>query len=1194
VICANCGTQNLAGAKFCNECASPLAAGCPNCGFANPSGAKFCAECATPLTAGVTPITARATASASTATRTASTASGATPPAPGAEAVAERRLVSILFADLVGFTPFAEERDAEEVRETLTRYFEMAQEIIGRYGGTIEKFIGDAVMAVWGAPVAQEDDAERAVRAALDLVDRVAGLSPGIQARAGILTGEAAITIGATNQGMVAGDLVNTASRLQSVAEPGTVLVGEATQRATSEAIVFEQVGDKELKGKMSPVPAWRAMRVVAQVGGRGRTETLEAPFVGRHEEMRLLKDLFHATSREGRPRLVSIIGPGGIGKSRLAWEFEKYIDGLSELVWWHDGRSPAYGEGITFWALGEMVRERAELLESDDEATTREKIAVSVAQHVPNEDERPAIERALLVLLGFGSGGESQSLFAAWRIFFERLADTNPVAMVFEDLHFADQGLLDFIDHMLEWSRNSPITIITLARPELLEKRPNWGAGQRSFTSIYLESLSDAEMRELLAGLVPGLPPKAISSIVGRADGIPLYAVETVRMLLAQGRLTLEDGVYRPTGHLEDIAVPETLTALIAARLDSLDPADRSLIADASVLGQSFTLSALAALSGGAPGMLEAQLAGLVRRELLRREVDPRSPERGQYAFVQALIREVAHNTLSKKDRKTRHLAAARYFEGLGTEEVAGALAGHCLAAYRAAGEGAEADALKVQARLALRGAAERAAALGSHEQAIALLEQALEITTTLTDRADLERRAFYSAAEGTSAPVARRHGEAAVAAFRELGDRPATVAQIAHLARVIRNLAGDPKGSLEMSLAAWDEFSDLEQTRAGLQLILEIGGGYATLGMADDLMWRERAVSIAERLDVPEELSMALNGLGGTWINRGRPRAGLMILRGSHAAALEHGYSWAERQARNLLSFYEQWNDPANGLRLVRDAFEIARQIGSTQYAFLMVGNGILCALRVGEWEWAADVLDDWLGRDLDNDQTAEFMLDRAVLRGLRGEDAAGDLERAKELVSDSTDPQFSAYIAWTQAWLALSSGQTSEAIAKARVAAETILTFPPLARPLAARAALWSRDAASARAEMDRLHDTTSWGRALTLDEATIAAGIAALEGRTAEALAGYREVFAGWRALNLAWDEALAVIDAVMLVGADTAEVRTAADWARATLTRLGAKPYLERLEAALAGGPQRPSASAGELSSARVEETAAAG
>ncbi|MEO7230892.1 MAG: AAA family ATPase, partial [Candidatus Limnocylindrales bacterium] len=501
--------------------------------------AKFCSECATSL------------ASSGPHPATAGTHGGqARPIIP--DGGAERRLVSVLFADLVGFTPFAEERDAEDVRETLTRYFELATDVITRYGGTVEKFIGDAVMAIWGAPIAREDDAERAVRAGLELVDVVRSLGPTIQARAGVLTGEAAVTIGATNQGMVAGDIVNTAARLQSAAAPGTVLVGEATQRASAGAIVFEAAGDQALKGKAAPVAAWRAVRVVAQRGGRGRSDTLEAPFVGRDEELRQLKDLFHATTRESRPRLVSVIGPGGIGKTRLAWEFLKYVDGLLENVWWHTGRSPAYGDGITFWALGEMIRGRARLAETDDEMTTRTRIAETVRTHVPDSAEARWIESAILALLGFESDLPSDQLFAAWRTFFERLAATSPVVMVFEDLHHADSGLLDFIDHLMEWSRGVPITLITLARPEFLVRRPEWGAGKRSFASIYLEPLPQADMERLLAGLVPGLPSKAVQSIVGRADGIPLYAVETVRMLLAQGRLVLEGESYRPVGDLD------------------------------------------------------------------------------------------------------------------------------------------------------------------------------------------------------------------------------------------------------------------------------------------------------------------------------------------------------------------------------------------------------------------------------------------------------------------------------------------------------------------------------------------------------------------------------------------------------------------------------------------------------------------
>ena len=290
-------------------------------------------------------------------------------------------------------------------------------------------------MAVWGAPVARENDAELAVRAALDLVDAVRQLGPTIQARAGVLTGEAAVTIGAVNQGMVAGDIVNTAARLQSVAVPGTVLVGEPTMRASSKAIVFEAAGPQGLKGKESPVPAFRALRVVAELGGRNRAEGLEAPFVGRDDEMRQLKDQYHATARDSRTRLVSVIGPAGIGKSRLAWEFSKYTDGLVSGVWWHQGRSPAYGQGVTFWALGEMVRARCGLVEGADDATTRAAVAAALAKHVSDPAERAWIEPALLALLGVGDRGTNpEQLFAAWRTFFERLAASDPVVLLFED----------------------------------------------------------------------------------------------------------------------------------------------------------------------------------------------------------------------------------------------------------------------------------------------------------------------------------------------------------------------------------------------------------------------------------------------------------------------------------------------------------------------------------------------------------------------------------------------------------------------------------------------------------------------------------------------------------------------------------------------------------------------------------------
>jgi len=1170
LICSNCGTENEAGRKFCGECAAPLAVLCPNCGTPNPPTVKFCGECATPLRPAET-AAARLSAPARPST---AAVLGPAVPAPAEQTaahVAERRLVSVLFADLVGFTPFAEERDAEEVRDTLSRYFELASDVIARYGGTVEKFIGDAVMAVWGAPTAHEDDAERAVRAGLELVDAVRALGPGIQARAGVLTGEAAVTVGATNQGLVAGDLVNTASRLQAVAPSGTVLVGEATWRAAARAIVFEPAGEHALKGKTSPVPAWRAMRVVAERGGRNRAETLEAPFVGRDDELRLLKELFHATGRERRARLVSVTGIGGIGKSRLAWEFAKYLDGLVEQVWWHHGRSPAYGKGITFWALGEMIRGRANLAETDDEATTRAKLAATVAEHVPDPEERRWIESALLALLGLESGAAAEQLFAAWRAFFERLAATATVVMVFEDLQWADAGLLDFIDQLLEWSRAHPIYVVTLARPELLETRPDWGAGKRSFSSVYLEPLPEQAMRDLLAGLVPGLPEPTARAIVARADGVPLYAVETVRMLLAEGKLTAEaDGTYAPTGDLSSIAVPETLTALITARLDGLESGERALLQDGAVLGQAFTLAGLAAVAGGDEAALEPHLRALVRREFLALEADLRSPERGQYAFVQALIREVAYNTLSNKDRKSRHLAAARFFESLGTDELAGALAGHYLAAHRLAGKGPEADALAAQARVTLRAAAERAAALGSHEQALGFLDQALEATTDAAERADLHERAIPSARAGTDADVVERHARGAAEAYRAAGDREGIARATAQLGLVFADYRADPRRTLELLLPAWEEFADLEDTPAGVSLMLAIVRGYGGVDEAEaQYRWAERLLPAAEKLGLMTSIVSALAGKASALGRLGRAREAAVLIEGAHALALRHDLASVEWRIRVLLTFGHQWRDPGRGLALAREGQEIAQRLGSRAYSFLMVRNAVLCAIRTGDWEWAAAQLEEWLSPAPPASDVIEFLVDRAILDALHGRDPSGDLDAVASELEALTDPQYRSYHQLGHTWFALGEGRLADAMAAAQRAAAATSYFPAIALPVAARAALWAGDATQARAFLDALEVSGYQGSALDVDKAAIRAGLLALDGRPAEALAAYRDVLRGWRGLKLPWDEALTSIDMTSLLDPSEAEVRAAGEAGREILVRLEAAPFLARLDTALA-------------------------
>src|SRR5919198_1961830 len=786
VVCPSCGTENSAGRKFCGGCAAPLTRVCPACGAANEPGMRFCGECAQPLDAEA--------ASATPA-----------PPEPTSAAAAERRLVSVLFADLVGFTTLSEGRDAEDVRELLSRYFEAARTLIERYGGTVEKFIGDAVMAVWGTPTATEDDAERAVRAALDLVAAVSALGQEIgaedlRARAGVLTGEAAVTPNATGQGMVAGDLVNTASRVQSVAEPGSVFVGEATRRATEQAIVYEAAGSFALKGKAGETPLWRAVRVVSGRGGSLKSEGLEAPFVGRERELRQIKDLFHVCAEEKRAQLVSVSGIAGIGKSRLAWEFYKYFDGIAQTVYWHRGRSLAYGEGVTYWALADMVRMRCRIAEDDPQDEAWRKLQAALAEHLLDAEERQFVEPRLAQLLGLGEGAsyERQDLFAAWRLFFERLADTYPTVLAFEDMQWADASLLDFVEYLLEWSRDKPLFVLTLARPELLEKRPTWGAGHRNFASLYLEPLSEEAMHELLLGLVPGLPPQLRTQILARAEGVPLYAVETVRMLLDRGLLVPDGSSYRVVGEIESLAVPETLHALIAARLDGLSAEERRLLGDAAVLGKTFTPQALASLSGLERERLEELLGGLVRREVLGLQSDPRSPEQGQYGFLQDLLRHVVYETLSKRDRRAKHLAAADHLTAsLGEEEVAEVVASHLLDAYRLEPEAADAESLRAKAPQALLRAGERAASLGASTEAGRYFEQAGELAQTPQEQASAGSRAGEMALAAGESDRAGELFEQAIRLYETAGDTHAAARASSWLA-----LAEERSGQIEQAI--------------------------------------------------------------------------------------------------------------------------------------------------------------------------------------------------------------------------------------------------------------------------------------------------------------------------------------------------------------------------------------------------------
>ncbi len=854
--CSTCGAANRPERKFCAECGSSLGVVCPSCGTANEPGERFCGECGTPLEAG---------------------ALAATP-----AVSVERRLVSVLFADLVGFTPLSEDRDAEEVRDLLSRYFELSAEVIGRYGGVVEKFIGDAVMAVWGTPVAQEDDAERAVRAALDLVASVSEFGsdsglPDLAARAAVLTGEAAVNLGAAGQGMVAGDLVNSASRVQGAAESGTVLVGDTTRRSTDAAIAYADVGLHELKGKTEAMQLWRAVRVTAGRAGGLKSQGLEPPFVGRDRELRLAKELFHASTDEHKAHLLSITGIAGIGKSRLAWELFKYLDGITQDVVWHRGRCLAYGDGVTYWALAEMVRMGAGIAEGEDDTTAWTKLDAVLESAVEDAEERAWIRPRVAQLLSLEgrSDLEQAELFAGWRLFFERLAERAPVVLVFEDMQWADAPLLEFVAYLLEWSRNHAILVVALTRPGSAEGKAQWAAGLRNATTLSLEPLSNEAMETLLDGFVPGLSADVRTQILERSEGVPLYAVETVRMLIDRGLLEQVGDEYRPTGPIEALEVPETLQALIAARLDALPAEERSVVQDAAVLGKTFTKAALAAVSGSGESDLDTLLVALVRKEVLSLQADPRSPERGQHSFLQDLLRQVAYETLSRKERKTRHVAAASYLEQQweeGDDELVEIVASHLLSALELDSDAADAPELRTNAEMMLVRAGERAATLGANDSAQRYFERALELAGSPLRAAELHERAGQMATFGLRAPEARAHFEAAIEGFEDIGLTHPAARVRSRLGLLVWVQEGDIGKAIMFLESAFDVLTADEHDADLAQLAVSLARPLFFSGRHDEAMSRnELALEIAESLELAEVLSHGLNTKGpdplGAW---------------------------------------------------------------------------------------------------------------------------------------------------------------------------------------------------------------------------------------------------------------------------------------------------------------------------------------
>ncbi|MGH2589719.1 MAG: adenylate/guanylate cyclase domain-containing protein, partial [Actinomycetota bacterium] len=570
-------------------------AACRACGESNEASAKYCASCGSALE-----------------------------PPGGRE---ERKVVTVLFCDLVEFTARFDLADPEDVQEALAAYHARVRREIERFGGTVEKFIGDAVMAVYGAPVTHEDDAQRAVLSALRIPPAIEELNESnrtapLAVRIGIETGEAVVSIGAerSEQGMAIGDVVNTASRLQTVAPTGGIVVGEATYRLTRDGVDYEPLEPVAVKGKAARLPVWVAK------GGRSRfgaelQRTPSTPLVDREDELELLKRIFARTVREPSVQLVTLMGEPGVGKSRALMELFAFLDDLPELVFWRQGRCLPYGEGVSFWALAGIVKAQAGILESDRADEAGDKLTASVAAVVEDPAEREWVRARLAPLIGLegshSDGVDRAEAFSAWRRYVESIAAVHPLVMAIDDLHWADDALLDFVEHVVDWSGRVPILVLCTARPELFERNPRWGGGKRNSSIVSLAPLNAEETDRLISSLLsPGTPSAVRRDVIERSGGNPLFAEEFARMLGDRADLP---GAVPVAASTIGVGSPETLQALIAARLDTLPASQKSLLQDASVVGNVFWPGALIQMGGYDASSVLESLHELGRRELVR-----------------------------------------------------------------------------------------------------------------------------------------------------------------------------------------------------------------------------------------------------------------------------------------------------------------------------------------------------------------------------------------------------------------------------------------------------------------------------------------------------------------------------------------------------------------------------------------------
>ena len=1033
--CRRCGRALEADARFCASCGLPVGVPCAGCGAALDPDARFCKHCGHAADVTASTIPERLPGDPYVALR-----------APGLLA-RERKVATLLFADVVGFTSLGESHDAELVATLMTSTFERLAREVARYEGTIEKFAGDALLAVFGVPAVHEDDAERAVRAALEMqaamvqVAASAGEGPALALRIGIETGEVLVDLARARDErdlFVTGDAVNTAARLQAAAEPGTVVVGPSTYAASRDIVEYRELPVLKLRGKALPVAAWQAVSVKARRGDRRAPLGIGAPLVGRDHEMTLLKDTVRRAVEDGRPHLVTVIGSAGVGKSRLAWELEKYLDGLPRVHRWRKGRCLAYSSR-SFGAIADIVKADARLHDDDAPAATRQKLRRRLAElPIPTADA-PAIAEALDAVLGVGEPRDPprdhprEELFEAWRRYLSAIAAVDPLVLVVEDIHWADDGSLAFIDFLARWAEGSML-VLCLARHELLESRPGWGGGLTNALTVFLEPLPAAATARLMEGLLEGGVPEPLRQrIVDLSEGNPLFAEEMVRMLVDRGALRFADGHWELARDVGSIDIPPSVQAVLAARLDTLPAEEKRLAQDAAVVGRIFWDVVVAHLAQAA----REPTRELIRRLRIKDLVVQRSPsslaEAAEYGFRHALIRDVAYDSLPKRDRSRLHRDIAGWAEAELSdrlEEFAELIAGH-LAAALAYEEEFSADGdedLRLLRGLTMRAAlraARRAAAISQLAAAGHWLKLAVDLARTLQvpprEMATLAREYAEVAWENSDAREREAVLAAAIDGLQALPDRTAADVELLAGLREQRGKAlyeaDDADAARDLLLAAIADLEPGPPSAARAALLDRLGWTFWRAGRVEEAVpILERAIAEARACSCEPTLRWATHNLGASLAFLEHQDEAVALLEESFRMAREaEDRGLLMRCYINLPAVRYGRGDPLGPLiDMLDDGLRTARRAAATHSLAWLAGNRAEFSREMGRLDEALAHADEAVCNApvISPSHWSARLLSRALIHRYRGEpeEALRDLEEAERIGGD-LEPQVAA---------------------------------------------------------------------------------------------------------------------------------------------------------------------------------------